>query len=298
MKFYLPFAAALACLLATPALAENDATVVLEKSSDWVLDYAEERCSLIRTFGDGDNLVRLQIDSFGAPYGLRATIHGGIIPSASSPMGEIGLRLTPDTETRVLPAILGTVGEASAITFALDFAPAMDPKAIQRMDQMERFALGRANLTLRPDFENRTNSMMLEMDRGRRKLELRTGRMAAPLQALRDCVTNLQQSWGLDPQREERLQRPALIREATVRKMQERYPYDMVREGQSAYVPVRVMVDAAGKPTQCVPQTSGPPKDFLDAVCEGLHRDFDPALDENGQPVASIFRTSVLYTFR
>lgn len=263
-----------------------------------MLDYAEERCRLIRTFGDGDNLVRLQIVSFGAPYSLRATIHGGIIPSASSPMGEIGLRLTPDTEMRHLPALLGTVGEESAITFVLDVAPPMDAKGTQHMDQMERFALLRSTLTLRPDFENRTNSMMLEMGRGRRKLKLRTGRLASPLQALRDCVTSLQQSWGLDPQREERLQRPPLIREDAVRELREQYPANMARDGQSAYVPVRVMVDAAGKPTQCVPQTSLPPKDFLDAVCKGLRRDFDPALDENGRPVASIFRTAVLYSFR
>jgi hypothetical protein len=53
-----------------------DAPRILAPVSDWTLDFADERCSLIREFADGDDRIRLQIDSFG--------------PSARLPRDDLG----------------------------------------------------------------------------------------------------------------------------------------------------------------------------------------------------------------
>lgn len=62
-----------------------------------------------------------------------------------------------------------------------------------------------------------------------------------------------------------------------------------------AYVPVRVTVDANGDVTECVVQLEQVMDEFKKAVCDGLTRGYDPALDSEGKPVASMSRTSVIY---
>lgn len=42
-------------------------------------------------------------------------------------------------------------------------------------------------------------------------------------------------------------------------------------------------------------QIPGIEDDFTEAVCDGLARQFAPALDEAGVPIAGIYRTSVIY---
>ena len=63
----------------------------------------------------------------------------------------------------------------------------------------------------------------------------------------------------------------------------------------NAFVPVRVMVDAEGDVSDCVVQSEGIDEAFTDAVCDGLARGYEPALDAHGSPVASVFPTSVIY---
>jgi hypothetical protein len=127
-------------------------------------------------------------------------------------------------------------------------------------------------------------------------IDLALGTMAKPLEAVRSCLDNLQTSWGLDPAQQSTLTRLAVPKASTVRKVQRRYPSNMVLSGTNAFVPVRVMVDASGDVTACVVQSEGIDEAFTDAVCDGLARGYEPALDAQGSPVASVFRTSVIYT--
>lgn len=69
----------------------------------------------------------------------------------------------------------------------------------------------------------------------------------------------------------------------------------MLWSGTNAYVPVRVMVDAKGEATACVVQVEEIGEAFKEAVCRGLARGYEPALDREGMPVASVYGTSVLY---
>jgi hypothetical protein len=58
------FAGALPLAAASAATAQE--TLALGPSSDWILDYADERCMLFRVFGEGREEVRLRIDSYGS----------------------------------------------------------------------------------------------------------------------------------------------------------------------------------------------------------------------------------------
>jgi hypothetical protein len=91
------------------------------------------------------------------------------------------------------------------------------------------------------------------------------------------------------------LTRLAVPKLSTVRRVQRDYPTSMLRTGTNAFVPVRVMVDAEGRTTACVIQIEQVQQDFAEAVCSNLARGYEPALDSEGKPVASIYRTSVFY---
>lgn len=293
MKLGMILTAVVAALVSHQARAADLDTIVLPKSSDWVLDYAAERCSLIRTFGEGENSARLQIDSFGSLHGLRLMVAGTVLPRLPGGPDEIKVQLTPDPEARELMALQGTAGDVGAVSFGMMFLPDVDDTRGERMSQAERYARLKPQIIYQDQFAAATNSLLIILDGGRRKIELRTGTMSAPLNALRDCVRDLQKSWGLDPVQEETLLRPPLVRDDVMKRFVSKFPSRMIRDSQNAFVPVRINVDAAGKPGECVVQLEGIPEAFRKAVCEGLSHDFDPALDANGTPVPSIFSTLV-----
>ncbi|WEK46616.1 MAG: hypothetical protein P0Y56_16665 [Candidatus Andeanibacterium colombiense] len=143
-------------------------------------------------------------------------------------------------------------------------------------------------------FEEQTTSLLVKFGVGK-QIVLHTGRMTKPLAALRTCVDSLEKSWGLDPAAQNALTRQVVLIPSTIKAIQANYPAAMVYNGLSAYVPVRVMVDAAGDPGTCVVQSDGVDPAFKKAVCDGFARPFKPALDAQGTPIASVYTTAVVF---
>jgi TonB family protein len=80
-------------------------------------------------------------------------------------------------------------------------------------------------------------------------------------------------------------------------KLQENYPFHLLRAEQQGTVAVRLTVAKDGKPTFCeVTGYDGPPS-FNDTACLQLlrHAKFAPATDAAGNPVASFYSTRVTY---
>lgn len=288
-------ALAAASLSLSVRAASSERTTVLGPSSAWVLDYAEERCRLIRFFGTEPGRVTLQIDSFGRHNDFRFTISGPPVPSTREAIGELRYRLTPDEIPRdEVTTLEGTVGDSSATSFSLDFGPAFDSGQFEDMTPDEIAAFFRQRLSLFAPFREKIESIEVVFGTSE-SVKLKLGRMAAPLGALGDCIDDLQRHWGFDPDQLRSLSRQPVAKPSTVRRMQRRYPVNMVAGGKSAYVPVRVMVDVDGSASDCVVQLDSVEEAFEEAVCDGLAREFEPALDAQGNPVASVFQTDVIY---
>lgn len=73
------------------------------------------------------------------------------------------------------------------------------------------------------------------------------------------------------------------------------YPTQMALGGKSAFLSVRVMVNEQGEAGSCIVQNENVDKAFTDAVCAGLARHFEPALDAEGKPMSSFYQTIVTY---
>ena len=131
-----------------------------------------------------------------------------------------------------------------------------------------------------------------------RPLVLKTGSLSKPFEALTTCVDNLVKSWGLDP---------AIVKTQTRGATPESdpgnwirssdYPQGMLMLRQPAIVNFLLNVDANGAVTKCTIQETTYPKAFDDAVCNAVTKRarFKPALDANGQAVASYWQRTVRF---
>jgi hypothetical protein len=276
-----------------PAKADDEA-VRLAARTEWVVDYADERCSLHRGFGEGDASVNLRIDWYGPRPGHRIMLVGPGVPKFGTAWNDLGFRLTPDAELRPAGGINGTFLDQPAVSFGATFLPYDPAHDFERMTVAEQMEFAAVPRPPEPEFERQVRSLEVRFANGDAIL-LALGSMARPLEALRACMTNLQSVWGLDPAEQDTLSRNAVPKPSTVRRVQRYYPSAMASRGLNAFVPVRVMVDAQGKVTECVVQSEGIDEVFADAVCGGLARGYEPALDAGGRPVASVYPTSVFY---
>ena len=287
--------ASLGALLAVsvPAhAAEGLAQLYLTPASKWVLDYSEESCTLFRTFGEGDERVRLWVTSFGPGENYRVLVVGQPVSKTTGPAEVLNVRLGQDAEFREVNAMMGQAeGEPSA-QFSLTFLPK------QREDEMSRLDEADPPIVWPVDRAFETASETLHIDFGRKKLELRTGSMGPPLDAMRSCRNDLLTSWGLDPEAIQGLTRHPQIAKADVDRMMRSYPRAMSTKGRSAVVPVRLMVAADGSIESCTVQEPSPDQDFNDTVCSRFQSKLEPALGAGGQPIRAAYHTSVIFTMQ
>jgi hypothetical protein len=286
----------LAAVLCQPfsATAADDGLRVLAPRSSWTLDFADERCSLIREFADGDDAIRLQIDSYGPDLGYQVMISGDLVAgSDAAPLTEFRVGYSPDAaERETMGMIVGKFGDENAVSFGPGFLPDGSRAEAARLE-----------------FERNTTHMTVAF-RGRKPFRLDTGSMAAPLAGMRQCVDDLVASWGIDPAVQRGMTRPPQLVELPEGYTRVKVDLEDDRPGyterryqaiataqarqrtgavpQAGYVmPVRVMIDAAGQPTACVAQVATASERYRQSVCETFAGPYQPALDAEGRPVAS-----------
>jgi hypothetical protein len=285
-------AGALAAFVAGQATAASP-PLELEPSSRWNVDYGRERCTLMRDFGSGETAVRLQIDSFGYWNMFRVMLAGPAIPRVDRPAGTAQVRRNGDPEPSDLDTLQGKSGTAYAVSFSLGFSSKIFSGSYERMSDEEKKALDSSMNRPEPDYDATVTSLSIRV-RGT-TMVLHTGSMARPLVAMRACIDDLYKSWGMDPAQQKTLFRDASPARSTVNHVKAVYPTRALFNGTNAYVPVRLAIDTSGNATSCVVQAEGVDKLFSDAVCDNLQGKFRPALDSNGNPVASMYHTSVVY---
>jgi hypothetical protein len=118
------------------------------------------------------------------------------------------------------------------------------------------------------------------------------------MESLDKCIDELLTHWGIDVEKHKNLKRSPVPAQNPGRWIYSSdYPMDMLQIGQPALVEFRLSVSEDGKPTACHIQATTRPKEFDDAVCKSLLRRaaFEPALDSEGKPIASYWRSRVRF---
>jgi TonB family protein len=117
--------------------------------------------------------------------------------------------------------------------------------------------------------------------------------------AMRTCLDELLEHWGLDAAIQRTLSRSAhpVDQMGWARRVQASYPPELLRAGRSGVVNIRLIIGADGKPVSCMSNKDSPDRAFEEHACETTMRAarFEPALDASGAPVASYFTTVIAY---
>ncbi|GAA0265421.1 hypothetical protein GCM10009127_00810 [Alteraurantiacibacter aestuarii] len=131
-----------------------------------------------------------------------------------------------------------------------------------------------------------------------RGFSLQTGSLRAPLEALQTCMDDLLVTWGLDYEKHRTMTRRA----APVGQAFEWIPRGTVGFQEfgafgGARNPFRVMIDAQGKPTSCTVHWPSLAERKNEAICKGIMENgsFTPALDADGQPMASYWMVDYVF---
>lgn len=282
------FAALAMC--ASPALAQDD-ILTLEPSSPWVLDYADDSCALRRAFGEAGQEAWLEMRQFSPGINFQITFGSDAI---NRRMLEPVMAFEPNEQGVEVPsAIFADFGEGKGVYFNFAIGPVV-------FDPDGRDGLADINWTdaERAAREAEITGILLEKTFAS-DLRFVTGPMDQTMLAMRGCMDELLLHWGIDVEAHRSLSRPVEPKRmrSWAQRIISQYPQDMLREGNSGYVRVRLIVNEEGRAQSCHLQLETEHPEFEEAACDQLlrHARFDPALDAVGNPIVSYWVTSILY---
>jgi hypothetical protein len=270
--------------------AETQAPLDLAPQSQWVMDYDSESCALRRLFGTPENEALLEVRQYAPGDSFDVIVASSTIPRTNqSPQ----VRFEPDAKSwEPSSVILGEFGESMK---GVIFTDSLWPNS-RAPDEGEAPAPWSA--ADRKAREDEVTGLLVEKSFGR-DLRLQTGAMHAPMEAMRACLDDLLGTWGIDVAAHKTLSRPLAPRnyDSFVHQLLERYPQSMIQMRRSAYVRVRLIVGPDGEPSSCKVQLEVRDPVFQQVACDTLMRyaRFDPALDADGNTIASFYTTTIQY---
>jgi len=278
-------ASILSGVVAPPASAKD-----LAPTSVWALDYADDSCALRRSFGEGRDHTYLEFRRFSPGTLLQTTVASGRM-RARNP-ADISFRFGDGewSEQRAFSLVMeaplkGGVLFTSTIVDPSDQAIDGDmPDANIDWRSIEQAATdGKRTLRLRGAFAS--------------ELNMQLGSLRAPINALNDCIDELMTHWGIDVEAHKTLtRRPTPIDMAAASRMVG-YPPKMAAKGMPGMVNVRLAIDERGMITGCRIQMPLSDPEFEASSCADIQHafEFEPALDKDGDPIASYWITRVVF---
>lgn len=293
------------CAAAAPLLMAATQPVRLQPSSPWVVDYAENSCRLVRTFGEGRDKTVLGLESespdeidmlvAGKPLsGYSEEVPARFVPVQDKPMeGRAGL-----TADRRQPAILWS----RVSLLPSDFAEKMKKRALERRARPAvrpaPFDVGEKTLIKAKRQEFASKAIELEIAaRRNRPVILETGPLGEAIKMFDKCSRDSLRDWGVDPDIEDKIVRPVWAPDAASWFTSTDYPPEMVVRGEESVVKVRLLVDATGKPTKCTSLSHFKERSFNDVVCGKFMKraHFAPAELADGTKVPSFYTNIIVF---
>jgi hypothetical protein len=288
--------AAMAFCLAAAANAQDPAgedAISLERSSDWVLDYADHRCRLAATFGEGESQTVLLLEQYSPSNSLRWLVAGPYLGR---------LRNGRKLEVQFGPGFDPFTVEFDGRSFGRYGAAAHGQWPPSDYDDSEEaedeVPANRARTRL--DVGEGTGLRWIGLQRrGKARLKLETGELESIYGAMNSCMDDLVASWGLDPAQDRRRAKGPVFtnRDSVFRDLVRSYPNSALARGLQADLHLRLMVDQNGVATECVITNVTVAERFDDGACGPLMRrgKFEPARDDEGNAIPSYYTLFVYY---
>jgi hypothetical protein len=291
MKFatYMAIAAAAGALAAPLPAAAQAQPAAFKASGPWALDYGEDYCRLARNFSNGANTLSLAFERIQPGPLMRLVVASSAVRPYRSAQ-ELGWRFTPSGVERKSRYTVSATGEGTPLyTFgdvtiapANPPAPGAPPAPPPLYDRAGEQAAAKG-------LDGVAIGSGLAVP-----LQIETGDLGDPIVALQACADDLAGTWGLDPAKLKTATAPAVPQGPAGWLPNGLIPFtDFGKLGGGANQ-VRVMVDAAGKPTACAIHWATLDKTLNDKICAAVttNAKFTPARDAAGQPMAGYWVAS------
>ena len=288
MRSNLTLALLVVALTASHSVSAAPKVQTFTPSKSWNVDYADDSCALRREFVSGDDKVLFELRQFSPSDLFSATAASTAFRQGTKPLK---VRFLPDAKAH----------EAAGAS------PLQYPNGLFGFSWNDSFvplAKGADKLQVigsLPDRMAREKAIEgVELSAGlTRTIEIATGELHRPMEAMRKCMDELLTHWGIDAVAHRSLSRRVEPKDQRrwAEIIQANYPGKMLAREMSGIVRVRLMVGTDGRPTSCHMQVPSQDKSFETTACAGLMKAarFEPALDQVGKPIASYFVTSIFY---
>ena len=310
MRFFTALFCLAALYLGASPHAALAKTLTLEPSSDWRLREYDDKCRMSRTFGAGGDRLTVWVDKGGPGPSFNITLIGRPVRSPYGPT--VGLTFSPGEEVRRnYIESQSSKGRPAMAMFGVQ-PVSLEPERDIASDagakdrgEGETVDLSQANVsdvisveTLKARYATVT-AMNLKsgvID----PISLKMDDLLEMAEPLFDCSQKLAiRLEGRTPEGGYAIGTPSTPRdmETWAEKISANYPLHLLREGEEGLVGVRLTVNKSGRATFCEVVRYSGPASFNDTACLQLlrHALFNPALDAEGNPRASFYKTTVRY---
>lgn len=286
-------AAALISIPASAAKDDPDRADMLQPSTKWQLDYADNSCRLAREFGEGGSRVLIAVEQFGPSDEFIVTLSGRPVAVASRARSaelRFGSMLVNQSKSFL-------AGDMAEYGRTLLFSGAtLTPEVESTPENSENDVVRSALPTI--DIDAASKADYIAVHYGNRAVAFNTGELSAPLKALNQCSLDLLTEWGLDAARHKTLTRATFWanRPEIVLELIKAYPRKALWEGRQGMFQMRVLVDENGKMTDCTLVSATVTKNLESPACDAIRKArFEPALDAAGIAMLSYYLTGITY---
>ena len=295
--------ASLTAVMPLIVAADRPATEPLPPTSTWVVDYADQSCRLIRQFASGEDMIKLVIEKVAPRASASVLVVGPGVPRKSSRPHENDGIFQPfvksviengasyKAENNGGEAIIwqGALGSDSWLLDPDDPALKKAVAAVEKHRRPPPRTIEEQRASLEALYARAKNIVSFDFTSGPHRTSLSTGPMEKPMRILDQCARDGLADWGIDPNTDALIVRPAMsVRPAVRWFTTDDYPVQALRRSQESDMALRVNVDAAGKVTDCHVVSSVDAAEINKAVC-GIMRErarFLPAELADGTKVA------------
>ena len=290
---------------AAPLCMAASQPVRLEPTSPWVVDYAENSCRLIRTFGEGKTQTKLAFESSGpGEMDLLATgkpldsfdeqVPAKFLPVGGKTFDGLFARTVPDgvpailwSSPRMLPDNVFDAIWNEAKERQLNPGVRPPPIPVAQKEYYKQQASSFAAAATEFEIQSRRNQPVI----------LETGSLGPPMDALQKCARDSLKDWGVDPDLQDKIVRPVWTVNPSGWLFANDYPGEMLRSGKESEVVARLLIDANGTITKCTSLSHFKEDEFNRITCANITKRarFEPAELADGTKVPSYMTKRVIF---
>lgn len=278
--------------MATPVLAQENSEVAnLQPSGNWVLDYADTRCRIVRTFEreTGGDTTLLFFEQYEPSNAYSWLLAGEAVPNRST----VSVRFGPVNESFEQSGRIIEFGDYDRVIRGHGFRSSEN---IIITGSEKRGRTARKSTPVTPAVEKQPATPpigdveWLDIEAGTsRAVRIPLAEMEQVSAAMDDCMDNLVAHWGIHLEDHDRVaERAKMTNVADIaRRVFRDYPSAALRQGRQAEIMLRLIIEEDGSASQCVRTDLTEAEMFDVGLCRLVMKrgEFEPARDSEGKPV-------------